>query len=219
MNACINAIKEYIQNLRVRIVVLMCMGVALIGISIGMLRVSGFGADPFSCMNLGISSHLPVSYGTFQLMLNTVLLVPVICLYRKGIGLGTIVNMVCVAYIADFTVWLMQCVDLTTETAAPVLWLRILLLLSGFCVLCLGVALYMECGLGVAPYDAMGPIIEECSKGKIKFRWARVITDLFCFIVGCVSGAVVGVATVVTAFFTGPLVGFFREKLVKKWTA
>lgn len=197
---------------------LMCIGVALIGISIGMLRVSGFGADPFSCMNLGISSHLPVSYGTFQLILNIILLVLVICFHRKGIGLGTIVNMVCVAYIADFTVWLMQCVNLTAESIAPALWFRILLLISGFCVLCLGVALYMECSLGVAPYDALGPIIEEYSKGKIKFKWARVITDLFCFIVGYVSGAVVGAATVVTAFFTGPIVGFFREKLVKKWT-
>ena len=39
----------------------------------------GMGSDPFSTMNAGLSSHLPVSYGTWSLLLNIGLLLAVVC--------------------------------------------------------------------------------------------------------------------------------------------
>ena len=42
----------------------------ILGLGIAMLRLSGFGTDPFTCMNLGVSSHLPVSFAVYQMIFN-----------------------------------------------------------------------------------------------------------------------------------------------------
>ncbi len=81
-------------------------------------------------------------------------------------------------------------------------------------MVCFGVALYMFCDLGSAPYDRLGVIIENYSHGKIKFKWARVCLDIFSTVVGFLTGSVIGIGTVIIAFFTGPIVSFFREKVI-----
>ena len=82
-------------------------------------------------------------------------------------------------------------------------------------------AMYMEADMGIAPYDAVGVIIEKISNRKIPFKVARVLTDVICVAIGFPFGSIVGVATVITAFCMGPLIEVFRvqcmEKLVIKY--
>lgn len=87
---------------------MMVAGILLIGISVGLLRLAAFGVDPFSCMNMGISGFLGMSFGNWQLIANILLLIVVFFTARSFIGLGTVVNMVFVGYIADFVCWLAQ---------------------------------------------------------------------------------------------------------------
>lgn len=207
-------------NLKYRPVIItgMCLGVICIGASVGMMRIANFGTDPFSCMNLGISSHLPVSYGTCQLLVNLVLFIVMALALRKAIGLGTIVNMAGCGYIADFLVWLLGHFDISTESMAEHLIIRGVLMLAAVVLLGFGAGLYMQCDIGIAPYDALGQVIEQALHGKLQYKWTRIGTDLICVAVGFFAGSVVGVATVITAFFTGPLVTFFRNRLEKtKW--
>ena len=76
--------------------------------------------------------------------------------------------------------------------------------------------------LGISPYDALAYIIEDAINGKIKFKWLRVITDIFCVIVGVTtavlsnfaSGNVIGLGTIIMMFCTGPLVQYFKDKLL-----
>ena len=86
----------------------MVFGILLIGICVAAYRMSGFGVDPFTCMNLGISKFIHMQFGTWQLIVNIILLVLVFFTVRHCIGLGTLVNMVCVGYIADFLCWVME---------------------------------------------------------------------------------------------------------------
>ena len=87
--------------------------------------MSGFGVDPFSCMNLGISGFLGMSFGNWQLIMNAALLLIVWFTVRHCIGPGTIINMVLVGYTADFLCWLfLDQIGLTVR-----LPLRIVLLL------------------------------------------------------------------------------------------
>lgn len=205
--------KKIITKSNIRRFVLMLAGIFVLGFGISLLRLSGFGTDPFSCMNIGISGHLPISYGTYQLIVNIVLFIPVIILYPKSFGIGAFVNMIGVAYIADFCMWVFGLFKITVESCDGRIVARIVLLLLGLVFLCLGVALYMECDLGVAPYDMLSQVIEDASKGRIKFKWARVGTDIICITAGLVSGGTVGIATIVTGFFTGPLVSWFRKNV------
>ena len=192
---------------------MMVAGILLIGISVGLLRLAAFGVDPFSCMNMGISGFLGMSFGNWQLIANILLLIVVFFTARSFIGLGTVVNMVFVGYIADFVCWLAQDAGMESPLA-----LRIALLLVGIVMTCAGAGIYMAADLGIAPYDAAAYVLQKALKNRIAFRWARIITDFFCVGVGTLFcllannelSAIVGIGTIITAFLTGPLIQFFR---------
>lgn len=195
----------------------MCLGVVFIGISIGLLRIANFGTDPYTCMNLGISSHLPISYGTCQVLINLLLLIVMILALRKAIGPGTIVNMVGCGYTADFLLWILGHFNISTESMDEHLIIRVVLMVAAVVLLGFGTGLNMQCNIGIAPYDALGQVIEQATHGKLQYKWTRIGTDVICVTVGFLLGSVVGVATVITAFFMGPLVAFFRKLLAKNF--
>lgn len=88
--------------------VMMLTGILFISICVGCYRLSNFGVDAFSCMNLGISGFLHMSFGTWQLIMNAAILAVVFFTVRKNIGAGTIINMICVGYGADFIYWIVK---------------------------------------------------------------------------------------------------------------
>jgi uncharacterized membrane protein YczE len=196
---------------------LMLIGILLIGMCVASYRISGFGVDAFSCMNLGISGFLKMSFGNWQLIMNAVLLIIVWFTVRNCIGPGTIVNMVLVGYTADFLCWLFLD-QLHLSVTMP---LRILFLLVGTLLASLGCACYMIADMGIAPYDSVAFIITKYTKEKISFRLARVMSDLtvilagviFCMMAGNSIWQIVGLGTIVNACFNGPLIQFFRERI------
>ncbi len=201
------------KDLVMRIVLVVAANLILGG-GISLLRLSGFGTDPYTCMNLGVSSHLGIGLGLYQVIFNTILFIPVFILDRKSFGIGALVNMFGLGYFIEFYMFLLAAAGITIEGLAGNTVIRIALLVAGVLVVCFGIALYMFCNLGAAPYDRLGVIIETYSHKKIKFKWARIAMDLTSIAVGILTGSVIGVGTVVVAFFTGPIVSFFREKAV-----
>lgn len=201
-------------------IIMMLSGILFIGICVGSFRLSEFGVDAFTCMNLGISGFIRMSFGTWQLIMNTVILIVIFFTVRRCIGLGTVVNMVCVGYLADFICWLFLDI-LKVEMTLP---LRIIALIIGMLFAGLGVALYMVADMGVAPYDAVGIIIEEVTHNKLKYDKARVISDVIVVIVGVVFclmsggklGLIIGIGTVCNALFNGPLIQFFKIHVTEK---
>lgn len=101
-------------------ILLMVIGILLIGLCVSFLRIAGFGVDPFSGMNLAISGFIGWSFGNWQLVINIVLLIIVFFTVRHCIGLGTIINMVFVGYIAEFICFLdkRRCTDTYNNAAS-----------------------------------------------------------------------------------------------------
>lgn len=188
----------------------------ILGLGIALLRLSSFGTDPFTCMNLGVSSHLPISYAVYQMLFNVLLYIPVFLLDRKSFGVGALTNMILLGYFVEFFMFLFSLGGITIEGLSGNMAMRILALAAGVLVLCFGVALYMACDLGAAPYDRLPVIVENCSRGKIKYKWARVAQDVISAGIGFATGSVVGAGTVIVALFTGPVVSFFRDTAVAK---
>src|SRR5699024_12533324 len=87
--------------------VMMLTGILFISICVGCYRLSNFGVDAFSCMNLGISGFLHMSFGTWQLIMNAAILAVVFFTVRKNIGVVAIINMICLGYVADFICWIL----------------------------------------------------------------------------------------------------------------
>ena len=207
------------EKLSARRIILMLTGILFIGICVAGFRLSSFGTDAFTCMNLGISGLIGMSFGTWQLLVNIGILVWVFFTVRKNIGIGTLVNMVCVGYIADFLCYLVR--DVMGVT--PEIGMRIVFLLIGMFCASFGCAMYMVADLGIAPYDSVAFIIQELSHGKISFRAGRVISDVTCVAIGvlfCIAAhnnllEIVGIGTIFNAFCNGPFIQFYREHIIE----
>ena len=207
------------RGLLIKRTVMMLVGILFISICVGCYRLSGFGVDAFTCMNLGISGFIGMTFGTWQLIMNILILIVVFFTVRKCIGAGTIVNMVCVGYGADFICWMVQDV-LRIDMTLP---LRIGALVLGSLFASLGVAFYMVAEMGIAPYDSVALIIEKITKNRVKFQYARVLSDVTCVVIGvlfCLAShgdllMIVGIGTVINACFNGPLIQFFRTHVTE----
>jgi uncharacterized membrane protein YczE len=189
----------------------MSVGILILGFSISLLRYSALGTDPYTTMNLGISETLNMSFGSYQLIVNSLLFILMLTYQRNKVGIGTVVNMVMVGFIADFFFPLVN-------QALPVnddITFRLLVTIIAVFLACIGISMYMESELGIAPYDALTNIvIDGVKKVKVPFFAARMIIDIIAVTIGFTFGAIVGIATILLAFLTGPIVHIIRGKVL-----
>jgi len=218
-----NMIKEKInlkdKNLQKRIAMSL-FGVIICAISVGIFKIAALGVDPFQSFMAGLDALVPISFGTLYVITNAVMLLFALIFDRHYIGIATFINLFLLGYITQFTYEFLQ-----TVIVDPSIFVRILCLVIGVVIICFGSAFYMTADLGVSTYDAVALIIVNTWK-KGKFQYVRIITDLVCVILGSVlfllsGGAfseiptIVGIGTIITAFFMGPLIEFFNIHITR----
>lgn len=190
------------------------LGIICISLGISVCRVGGVGVDPFTAMNIGISARIGMDLGTYQLIVNALILVFVFALDRMLIGPGTIINMVGVDYLVQFFTWLFDMVPLPGGFISAALHLIV-----GTLLFTLGVSLYLKTRMGVAPIDAIAPIAVE--RTRFKYTACRMTQDITVAIIAIIAGGPIGVFTIIAAFFTGPFITmwnrFFTLPLYKRF--
>ena len=195
-----------------RILMSIC-GVVICGISVGMFRHAALGVDPFQSLMSGLNAVIPIRFGTLYVIANIALLAFALLFDRHKIGLATVINLLLLGYVAEFSQKIVQAAFPELSFAG-----RLLLLAFAIVIMCLASALYFTADLGVSTYDAVSLIWSEKQKA-LPFRYCRIICDSICVICGallCLAGnipvwGVVGIGTVITAFFMGPLIEFFNR--------
>lgn len=206
--------KEYVMNRTLKKCIFLFAGVFIIGMGVACYRIAGFGTDPISSLVIGLNTLLGISFGTMQLMILTPMLAFMLFMGRDKIGIGTFVNMVLVGYSADLGYYLLSLLHVSDSMV-----IRILFFLIGLLLTATGVTMYMNADLGVAPYEGLAIILTRVGSGRLQFRYARIITDVSCVILGavfCLLGhnpiwIAVGIGTIIHAFANGPLVQKFSE--------
>lgn len=195
-------------------------GVVLGAIAVGFFKLAAFGVDPFQSFMSGIDQLIPIQFGTLYVIVNAVLLIFSLIVDRHNIGLATFINLFLLGYITQFTYEFLK-----TNIVDPSIPVRAASMLFAIVVICFGSALYMTADLGVSTYDAVAIVFAY--KWKLwKFKYIRICTDLVCVIVGIVLFLLgggnpreiptfVGVGTIITAFFMGPLIEYFNEKVAR----
>ena len=184
------------------------LGVAVCSFSVGFFRLSAFGTDPYQCLAAGLANKLPLGFGNVLTILNLACLAVVLAFGRKYIGVGTLFTVFLTGYIVEFSVWALE--KLPIPMTLPI---RILYLALGIVVMCFASSFYMTASLGVSAYDAQSMMLADRRLGP--FRVMRIATDLVCVTVGFLLGATVGVGTLVTALFMGPLIDFFNRRVAR----
>ena len=193
-------------------VLMSVLGVVICGVSVGMFKHAAVGVDPFQCLMSGLNAMIPIHFGTLYWIVNLVLLSVSLLLDRSKIGLATFINLFLLGYIAEFSQGLMGRIF-----PMPGLALRVGIFAFAVVSVCFSSALYFTAALGVSTYDAVALIWSE-RQNKIPFARCRIITDFACVLIGvllwAISG-VVGIGTLITAFFMGPLIAFFNKTVAE----
>ena len=190
--------------------IMVILGVLIQGFGLSWIIEVHFGTDPCSAFTQGVISHVPLSFGTAQLLINILLFVVVFCADTSLIGFGTIANMVFIGYISDFCrfIYAKMLSSWLFENMAS----RIIILIPALIVFILGAAMYMTAGLGTSPYDAIAFIVSDRVK-NIPFKFIRMTWDIIFLIIGFVLGGNIGVVTFAVAFFLGPVITWEQKKL------
>ena len=178
------------------------LSIFVMGMCVAVFKLTGVGTSPCSCMNLGISRRLGISFGTWQLLLNAVLLLIVLRFAPEKISLGTLVNMGFVGYIAELFMYLLGGLIPETGLPAGTLALVFALTLAAYLV---SASIYLAADLGCAPYDAV-PMIIAAHTGRVSYRAIRMAWDVAALGIGFALGETVGIATLITGFCLGPAI-------------
>ena len=187
--------------------VIMCVaGVLLSGVAAGTFGFTAFGMDPFQVLAHGTWTLTPLSFGTFYVVLNGLLLLFMVIFNRRMIGLGTIINLFILGYVVEYTELL-----LGRLFPSPSVVLRAVLMILALVLASFAASLYFVADMGVSAYDWIALTLSD-RKGW-PFRVVRVSTDLICVVIGGLLGAAVGIGTVLTAFCMGPVIQFFNDHI------
>lgn len=209
------------KHIKARRILMSVTGVLLGAVSVAIFKMAAFGVDPFQSFMSGIDRLIPISFGTLYVIVNAVLLTFSLIFDRHYIGIATFINLFLLGYVTEysykFLAWLIP---------EPNFILRVIFLIIGIVIICIGASIYITADLGVSTYDAVALIM--ANKWKIgKFKFIRVCTDLCCVVLGIamflIAGgelkaipAIAGAGTIITAFFMGPLIEFFSTHIAEK---
>ena len=191
------------------------LGVVIAGISVGMFKRAALGVDPFQSLMSGLNAVIPISFGTLYVIANVVLLMFSVIMDRHKIGIATVINLFFTGYIAQYTQAFLEKILPELGFAAS-----LILLIAAVVIMCLASAFYFTADMGVSTYDAVALIWSE-RQSRIAFQYCRIICDFACVALGaglCRAAGftwvqvteVVGIGTIITAFFMGPLIEFFN---------
>lgn len=196
------------------------IGVLVCGISVGFFKRAAFGVDPFQSLMSGLDALLPISFGTLYVIVNVLLLSFSLFADRHYIGSATVINLLFLGYVAQYSHEFL----LTVFPELQILG-RVVCLVIGIVMLCLASSFYFVADLGVSTYDAVSLIVSNTWKIG-KFRYCRIISDVICVVLGSglylISGGdwsgllgIVGLGTIITAFFMGPLIEIFNVHVAR----
>ena len=187
------------------------ISVILMGMCVAFFEKLQVGTDPCTVFNLSMAQNVLgwSNLGTWQLIFNLILLV-IILLLKEGrfIGLGSLANMVLVGYSRDF---FKPIVEMLLPGETHSLLVRGGVFVPTMILFLVAVAFYMVVELGTAPYDAVSQIIASHTK-KFSFTVIRISYDIIITVIGYLLGGQVGVFTVASCFFLGPVISAIAAK-------
>jgi len=171
------------------------LGLALYGLSIGLMVRSGLGLNPWDVFHQGLAERTGLGLGTMIIIIGAVVLLLWIPL-RQRPGLGTILNVFLIGIGADASLWLIPPVQ-----SQPLAWT---MLLAGVFLNGVAGGAYIGAGLGPGPRDGlMTGLVNRTGRSV---RLIRTGIELFVVAVGWALGGTLGLGTVIYALAIGPIV-------------
>lgn len=202
------------RNVDKKRLVLVIISVIMMGFALSFLEMTKMGTDPCTLTNLGISSHIGWSLGTWQAVFNSFLFIFVFLYAKEQIGWGTLANMFLVGYSFDFFTWINS--KWIPMEIFDILWVRIAVMIPALFVFIVAASAYMASELGTSPYDAIAFLISK-KITKVPFKIVRICYDVTFTIIGWLLGSNLGVVTIIMAFALGPVISWMKVNVIEKY--
>jgi uncharacterized membrane protein YczE len=171
------------------------LGLALYGLSIGLMVRSGLGLNPWDVFHQGLSERSGLGLGTIIIIVGAAVLLLWIPL-RQRPGIGTISNVFLIGIGADASLWLIPPVQ-----SLPLAWA---MLLGGIFLNGVAGGAYIGAGLGPGPRDGlMTGLVTRSGKSV---RLIRTGIEVAVVAAGWALGGTLGLGTLLYALAIGPIV-------------
>lgn len=168
-------------------------GLTLFGLGEGLLVQSRWGATPWTVFAQGIARHAAIPLGWATALISCVVLLAWWPL-RERPGVGTIANLVIIAFVLDVTANVVPAPASALVKAA--------FIVAAVLAVGMGSALYLTTGLGPGPRDGLMTSLHR--RLGISVVYVRLTLEAVVLVVGWSLGGTVGIGT---AFFAST-VGF-----------
>lgn len=196
----------------------MLIAVIIMGICTGLLMMTSFGPDPCSAMNYGMARITGLSFGTYQVVFNSILFLFIFVCDKSLLGPGSFANMILIGYMADLTSGLLE--RQFGMIRFEGLEMRLMVMIPTLIIFVAAASIYMNSGLGTAPYDALPYLIHKrlCKRTEkeIKFRFVRMGYDALVTLIAVLIHGEAGIITVAMVFSLGPMVDMIGRWMNKK---
>ncbi|MEU9100085.1 hypothetical protein [Streptomyces sp. NPDC048361] len=174
------------------------VGLALYGISAGLLVRAGLGLEPWGVLNQGLARHTGLSIGTVSIVVGAAVLLLWIPL-RQRPGLGTVSNVFAIGICMDATIAM---VPDAHGLLAQVPLTVVAIVLNG-----VATGLYITARFGPGPRDGLMTGLHRVTGRSI--RLVRTSLEVVVVATGFLLGGSLGAGTVLYALAIGPLAQFF----------
>lgn len=161
-----------------------------------MMIRGNLGVAPWDALHVGLTEHLPMSFGTVVVIVSFLVLLIWVPL-REMPGIGTLANAILIGVVADIGLNYIAAPDAMTE--------RLILTVGGVLVCGLGSALYIGAQFGRGPRDGLMTGFNRVTGYPL---WlVRTVLEVLVLLAGILlSGLhVLGIGTLLFALFIGPL--------------
>ena len=171
------------------------LGLALYGISLGLMIRANLGLDPWDVFHQGLSQRTGISLGMMVNLIGAAVLLLWIPI-RQRPGIGTIANVFLIGTFADISLWLIPPIDSLPLATA--------MLVGGVFLNGVATGAYIGAGLGPGPRDGLMTGLVKRTGGSV--RVIRTSVEVAVLAAGWLLGGTVGLGTVLYAIAIGPIV-------------
>lgn len=170
-------------------------GLTVFAFGVHLTIFANIGLAPWDCLGMGIAGHTPLNYGLAMTSVS-VLILCIDLLLHERIGFGTIID----AFLTGNLIELFN--TLNPLPLNESLFSGIMIMLTGFVFMALGMLVYMKAAQGCGPRDALllgvGKRVSSIPIGVVEILlWAFVL------LAGWILGGPVGIGTLISTFGAG----------------
>ena len=175
-------------------------GLLVFAFGVHLTIYANIGVAPWDCLGMGIAQHTPLNYGiSMTLIAVTVLLIDIAL--KEKIGFGTIIDALLTGNFVQAFNYLNKLPENTN------VWFGIVIMVSGFFFMAIGMWIYMSAQQCCGPRDSLlvglGKRMPKVPIGIVEIiLWAVVL------LIGYLLGGPVGIGTLISTFGAGLIMQF-----------